>query len=437
MRVAVFGVGHVGAVTAACLARDGHEVLAVDPDEARLSALAAGRAPVVEPHLDDLVAELVAAGRLRPEPDPAVAVAASEIALLCVGTAGGGGGRLDLADIETAAAGIGRALRGRSQALTVAVRSTVPPGTTERVILPLLEAASDLRLGDGLEVAALPEFAREGNAIHDNDDPPYLLIGALAPGAVAPLQALFRRPGVPCAVTDAATAEMVKLASNAWHALKVAFANEIGAACTALDIDGQAVMEMLCDDTKLNLSPAYLQPGFAFGGPCLGKDVRALAREASAGGVELPLLSAVLPANEAHIARALAAILALGRRRIGLLGLSFKPRVADLRDSPLVALAERLLAAGCELSIYDADLPACNPELAGVDGAVPPMLAPHLAGSLTQVMKGSDVVVVGKPDRRYAGALAALRPGQGLLDLADPRAAVREPPAARLREAGG
>jgi GDP-mannose 6-dehydrogenase len=352
-RVAVIGLGYVGCVTAACLGRDGHRVIGVDIDSDKVAAVNSGRSPVTEPGLEELLAAQVSQGRLSATTEVSEAVSTTEIGLVAVGTPSAPDGGIDLSAIEAVGGQIGRCLREITQAYTVVVRSTLLPGLLEERFQPDLEAAMGEPVGGRVRLCNNPEFLREATAIRDYDRPPFVLVGAADPDWAGDVLDLYETIKASRIVTDTRTAAMVKYASNAYHALKVAFANEIGALAKSFGADGQEVMRIACRDTQLNISTAYLRPGFAFGGSCLPKDVRALTRFAEDESVRADVLAAVLASNQAHIERACRAIAAAGVRRIGLVGLSFKAGTDDLRESPQVVLAEALLAAGMELRIYD------------------------------------------------------------------------------------
>lgn len=352
--VAVFGVGYVGSVTAACLARDGHRVIGVDVDAEKVADLNAGRAPVAEPGLDELIRDQVRAGRLRATGDVAEAIRGSEVALVAVGTPSTDDGAINTRAVEAVIEEIGTALRESAKPYQVVLRSTLLPGILEEWLTPILRRSSGRELGSDLHLANNPEFLREGSALLDYAEPPFVLVGAANEAAAQAVLELYRGVVGRRIVTDTRTAALVKYASNAWHAVKVAFANEVGTLARSWGIDGLAAMDIVCADQKLNISPAYLRPGFAFGGSCLPKDLRALLEYSARHGIDLDLLAAALDSNDVHIGRALRLVRETGLRRVGLVGLSFKPGTDDLRESPLVALARMLLQDGFDLRIYDA-----------------------------------------------------------------------------------
>ena len=419
MKVSVFGLGYVGTVSAASLAADGHTVIGVDVNPDKVAAVNAGRSPIVEPGLDELLASGVASGHLRATTDSAEAVQATEASLLCVGTPSRRNGSLDLTYLERVAEEIGRTLRHVSHYHVIVVRSTVLPGTTHQVVIPALERASGKQYGDGFGVSVNPEFLREGTAIRDFRKPPLTLVGHNHAADASGTIALYQAIDAPLVSTSVRVAEMMKYASNAWHALKVCFANEIGNLCKRLNVDSHEVMEIFCRDEKLNLSPYYLKPGFAFGGSCLPKDVRALQYRAKELDVELPVIQSILPSNRMQIERAIDEVLETGRKRVGLLGFSFKAGTDDLRESPLVILAEALLGKGVQLRIYDRSVSLAR--LVGANKEYIETQIPHLSSLLCdtveEVIDASDVIVVGNQAPEFAKAIAACRADQVIVDL--------------------
>jgi GDP-mannose 6-dehydrogenase len=419
MNVAVFGLGYVGCVSAASFAADTHNVIGVDVNRIKVDAVNAGRSPVVEPGLEELLKQSVDAGRLRATSDTAEAVAASDVSLLCVGTPSRKNGSLDLTYLVRAAEEIGAALRNHDDYHVVVVRSTVLPGTTHDAIIPALERTSGKAYGTGFGVSVNPEFLREGTALKDFRTPPLTLVGhnhaADARGAIG----LYHAVDAPLISTSIRVAEMMKYASNSWHALKVCFANEIGNVCKRAGVDSHEVMNIFCRDDKLNLSSYYLKPGFAFGGSCLPKDVRALQYRAKELDVETPVLSAILPSNRQQVQRAIDEVLDTGRKRIGLLGFSFKAGTDDLRESPLVVLAEALLGKGLSLQIYDKNVSLAR--LVGANKEYIDTQIPHLSSLLCQtideVVDGAEVIIVGNPSPDFVAAMARTRPDQIVIDL--------------------
>ncbi len=379
-RVAVFGIGYVGAVTAACLGQDGHVVVGVDIDPAKVAELNAGASPVSEPGLDDLLKAQVAAGRLRATTNAGEAVAASDIALIAVGTPSADDGSVSADGVEAVVRAIGAAVKAAGKPYHVVVRSTVLPGILEDRLRPALEAAAGRTTGPGLVLCNNPEFLRESSAVRDYYQPPYVLVGADSTADAAPVLSLYHAVAAEKLVTGTRTASLVKYACNAFHAVKVAFANEVGSLAKAFGADGHGVMDLVCRDTKLNVSSAYLRPGFAFGGSCLPKDLRALTRFAEQQALRVNLLAAVLPSNESHLKRAMKLVRETGARRIGLVGLSFKAGTDDLRESPMVDVVEALLGWGCDVKIYDPNVMLGR--LRGRNLAYIDRHLPHLAGLL-------------------------------------------------------
>lgn len=419
-RISIFGLGYVGAVSAACLARDGHTVIGVDPNPGKVESINEGRSPIVEAGLEELMAAAVRARRLRALPDAAAAVAETELSFICVGTPSAANGSLDLRYVEAVCREIGAALRDKAEPHTVVVRSTILPGTMEGLVLPALREASGREPGRDYAVLNNPEFLREGTAIHDYDHPPKTVIGAPSPEAAAPLAAVYADLPGPKIVTSLQTAELVKYVDNVWHALKVGFANEIGSLCKQLGIDSHPLMDIFCQDRKLNISPTYLKPGFAFGGSCLPKDVRALNYRSRQLDLDLPIIGSILPSNERHLQRAMDLVTRDGRRPLGVLGLSFKQGTDDLRESPMVELVERLIGKGYDLRIYDR-----NVNLARLTGANRDFIfrhIPHIAGllseSLEEVTEHAEVLLVGHDAPEFRKIIAARRPGQRIIDFA-------------------
>jgi GDP-mannose 6-dehydrogenase len=419
MKVAVFGLGYVGTVSAANFAADGHEVVGVDVNADKVAAVSAGRSPIVEPGLDELLARATAEGRLRATTDTADAVRSTEVSLLCVGTPSRRNGSLDLTYLERVSEDVGRALAATDRYHVVIVRSTVLPGTTHETVIPALERASGKRYGDGFGVSVNPEFLREGTAIKDFRKPPLTLVGHNHAADASGTIALYQAIDAPLVSTSIRVAEMIKYTSNTWHALKVCFANEIGNLCKRLGVDSHDVMDIFCRDEKLNISPYYLKPGFAFGGSCLPKDVRALQYRAKELDVELPVISQILPSNRAQIERAIDQVLETGKKKIGILGFSFKAGTDDLRESPIVILAEALLGKGLSLAIYDRNVSLAR--LVGANKAYIETQIPHLSSllcdTIDEVIDRSEVVVVGNPAPEFKDAVTRCRADQIVLDL--------------------
>ena len=419
MRVSVFGLGYVGSVSAACFAEDGHEVVGVDVAPAKVQSLNEGRSPIVEKGLDELIRDNTANGRLRATTSTTEAVHATELSLICVGTPSRKNGSLDLTYLERVAEQIGEALKDKADYHVVVVRSTVLPGTTHDVVIPALERTSGKQYGTGFGVTVNPEFLREGTAIHDFRHPPLTLVGHNFTSDAEPTKALYAKVEAPMETTTIRTAEMMKYASNTWHALKVTFANEIGNVCKRVGIDSHEVMNIFCKDTKLNLSSYYMKPGFAFGGSCLPKDVRALQYRAKEVDLDMPVIQAILGSNQMQIQHAIDEIVDTGKKRVGLLGFSFKAGTDDLRESPIVILAEALLGKGFQLCIYDKNVSLAR--LVGANKDYINQQIPHLSSllrdSIDEVLEKSDVIVVGNGAPEFGDALTRTRDDQVILDL--------------------
>jgi GDP-mannose 6-dehydrogenase len=419
MKVSVFGLGYVGSVSAASFAADGHQVIGVDVNSDKVAAINAGRSPIVEPGLEDLLARTVAGGRLRATTDTAEAIGDSEVSLLCVGTPSRRNGSLDLTYLERVSEQIGASLRDKSSYHVVVVRSTVLPGTTHDVVIPALERESGKTYGEAFGVSVNPEFLREGTALKDFRKPPLTLVGHNHAADASGTIALYQSIDAPLVSTSIRVAEMMKYTSNAWHALKVCFANEIGNLCKRVGVDSHDVMDIFCRDEKLNLSSYYLKPGFAFGGSCLPKDVRALQYRAKELDVELPVISQILPSNRLQIQHAFDQIMETGKKKIGLLGFSFKAGTDDLRESPIVILAEQLLGKGLSLCIYDKNVSLAK--LVGANKEYIEKQIPHLSSLLCntvdEVIEKSEVVVVGNQSPEFCDALTKCRPAQIVIDL--------------------
>lgn len=419
MRLCVVGVGYVGLVSAACLAADGHAVVGVDANRDKVDMINRGLSPIVEAETSELIHEAVTRGTLRATMDVEEGVAASEATLICVGTPGQANGSPDLRYVRKVCAEIGDALRRCEGFHVVVCRSTVLPGTIRGVVIPLLEERSGKKAGRDFGVCHNPEFLREGTAVHDFRHPPKTVIGQTDPAGGDRVASLYATVDAPLFRTSIEVAEMVKYVDNAWHALKIGFANEIGDLCRALKIDSHAVMDIFCRDTKLNLSSSYLKPGFAFGGSCLPKDVRALTHKARMMDLDLPILNAVLPSNQMQIETALRMVAGQGKKKIGILGFSFKAGTDDLRESPMVEVIERLLGKGYDLRVYDR-----NVNMARLIGANRDYLLNHIphisnlmADSLDEVLGHAEVIVVGNKASEWDGLVERLRDDQVVVDL--------------------
>jgi GDP-mannose 6-dehydrogenase len=419
MKISVFGLGYVGSISAACLARAGHDVWGVDINAEKVAMLNAGASPVLEPGLASLIAEMRAAGRIRGTCSSSDAVAATELALVCVGTPGQHNGFPAFDGLERVAEDIGRAIGHRDQPYTVVIRSTVLPGTTERLVGTALAKTAQTNGGRPTGLAVSPEFLREGTALEDFTHPPLTLIGCDDSVTVDRVRSLFDGVDAPVVQTSLRVAEMVKYSCNAFHALKICFANEIAEVCAAFGADGLEVMRIFRMDQKLNISGTYLRPGFAFGGSCLPKDVRALVKAAHSVDVEVPMLSALMPSNTAQVQRGVDEVLATGYRRIGVVGLAFKPGTDDLRESPSVQLVKWLIAEGRGVRIFDALV--SQGRLMGANRRYIETELPHfealLCNTLADLVDYAQVLVVLHDDAFGAAALAAAKPDQVVIDL--------------------
>ena len=415
MRVNILGLGYVGCVSAACLARSGHHVIGVDVDSLKLDLIERGRSPIVEPGLNGAIKDVRSSGLLSVSRD----LVPADVSMICVGTPSNDNGSLGLHFIDRASRQLGELLKRSDSFHVVCVRSTVTPGTVEGRILPLLERMSGKRAGRDFGVCMNPEFMREGTSLQDYYDPPLTIIGQGDERSGEAVACLYRGIEAPLVKTSIKAAEMVKYVSNAFHALKVSFANEVGNLSKQMGIDSHEVMDIVCRDTKLNLSPYYLKPGFAFGGSCLPKDLRALLYEVKKNDLTSPVLSSILPSNQNQIDVAFQRIHRLGRKRVGLLGLSFKPGSDDLRESPMVELAERLIGKGYQVLIYDREVATAR--LFGSNKRYIENAIPHVSclmrPSLAEVIDSSEVIVVAKKEEEFAKALEQQGGSAVLLDL--------------------
>ncbi len=418
MNISIFGLGYVGAVCAGCLSARGHQVLGVDVAQAKIDMINQGRSPIVEPGLEQLLLDGVRQGRLRGTTDVQAAILATELSLLCVGTPSKANGDLDLVYMEAVCREIGAALRDKASRHTVVVRSTVLPGTVKNVVIPLLEQASGKQAGRDFGMAVNPEFLRESTAIQDYDFPAMTVIGELDSRSGDLLAALYEGLDAPVIRKSIEVAELIKYTCNVWHATKVSFANEIGNIAKASGVDGREVMDVVCQDYKLNLSRYYLRPGFAFGGSCLPKDVRALTYRASQLDVAHPLLASIMDSNRNQVENAFDLVTRAGKRRIALLGLAFKANSDDLRESPLVTLAEQLIGKGYDLRIFDANVD--HARQFGANRQYIEQQIPHvsalLRSDLQQVIDEAEVIVLGNNDERFVQALDVGN-GKQVIDL--------------------
>jgi GDP-mannose 6-dehydrogenase len=419
LKISIFGLGYVGTVSAGCLASEGHEVIGVDPVQTKVDLISSGRSPIIEAEINELITACVQQGRLRATTDHMEAVRNSELSFVCVGTPSQSNGNLDLKYIRRICEQIGHALKETTARHTVVIRSTILPGTMHKIVIPTLEETSGKKAGIDFGVCHNPEFLREGSAVKDFHAPPKTVIGELDEASGSQLAALYGRLNAPLIRTDLETAEMVKYVDNSWHALKIGFANEIGNLCKAFSIDAHRVMNIFCQDKKLNISPAYLLPGFAFGGSCLPKDLRALAYQAKLHDLELPILSSILPSNELQVARGLQLIMDKGHKRVGVLGFSFKAGTDDLRESPIIEVIERLLGKGYDLRIYDK-----NVNIASLVGANRDFILnriPHISklmvSGIDAVLDHAQTIVIGNKDPEFQTVPERLGAEQLLVDF--------------------
>jgi GDP-mannose 6-dehydrogenase len=420
MKISVLGLGYVGVVSAACLAKAGHDVIGIDPEAVKVDLINSRHSPIVEKDVGGIIQEQVACGRLRATTDMTdTAVGVCDLYFVCVGTPSRPNGSIDLTYVQRVCEQIGVVLRNHPGAPVVVVRSTMLPGTTREVVIPALEAHSGKRAGADFGVCVNPEFLREGSAVGDYNQPPKTVIGELGQPSGDVLANLYAATPGPLIRTDIETAEMVKYVDNSWHALKVGFANEIGNFCKGLGVDGHNVMDIFCQDTKLNISPNYLKPGFAFGGSCLPKDLRAMLHKTRTLDLSLPILGAILPSNQLQIERGLQAVIERGQKRVGILGLSFKAGTDDLRESPVVELAERLVGKGYDLRIYDRSV-----SIASIRGANRDYILNHIphisrlmVSSIDDVINHARVIVIGNAAPEFRDVPKRLEFGQTIVDF--------------------
>ena len=403
MKATIFGMGYVGSVTAACLAKQGHDVTGIDLDAEKVALMNSSQSPIMEPGLDEILRDTVAEGRLRAETR---CLTLGDISLVCVGTPSNDNGSLDLRQVLRVCEDIGCLLKNTASYHVVNVRSTVIPGTVESQIIPLLEDTSGKKAGKDFGICMNPEFLRESTAVNDFYHPPFTVIGASDERSAKVVSMLYERIETPLEIVPIRVAETIKYACNAFHALKVTFANEIGNLCKALGVDSWQVMEIFCKDNKLNLSPYYLKPGFAFGGSCLPKDLRAINHLAKQLDLELPVLGSVLVSNQIQIERAYHMVRRIGKNRIGVLGLSFKTDSDDLRESPTVAFVERLIGKGYQLAIYDNDVTLSA--IRGKNKQFIERTLPHISTlmkpSLEEVTNHAEVLVICKKQKEFDAA---------------------------------
>jgi GDP-mannose 6-dehydrogenase len=419
LKVSVFGLGYVGTVSAGCLANDGHQVIGVDPVATKVDLINRGQSPIIEVDIGEIISSNAESGRLRATDDTILAIRETELSFVCVGTPSQTNGNLDLKYIARVCEQIGQALKDKVTRHTVVIRSTILPGTMHKIVIPALEKFSGKKAGADFGVCHNPEFLREGSAVKDFNAPPKTVIGELDSASGDILAELYEKLDAPLIRTDLETAEMVKYVDNSWHALKIGFANEIGNLCKAFSIDAHAVMKIFCEDKKLNISPAYLLPGFAFGGSCLPKDLRALSYQAKMHDLELPIVTSILPSNQMQVDRGLQLIMEKGHKKVGVLGFSFKAGTDDLRESPVIEVIERLLGKGYDLRIYDK-----NVNIASLVGANRDFILnriPHISklmvNDIDAVLAHAQTIVIGNNDPDFKSVPDRLRDGQLLVDF--------------------
>lgn len=419
MKISIFGLGYVGAVSAGCLAKEGHEIVGVDPNQTKVDLINKGNTPVIEKDIGEIIEKAVADGALRATTDVDEAIENTEMSLICVGTPSQANGNLDLKYVEAVCKEIGESLRDKSQFHVVVTRSTMLPGSMNNTVIPTLEKYSGKKAGQGFGVCNNPEFLREGTAVYDFYNPPKTVIGETDEKSGDALASIYKDMDAPMLRTDVKTAEMVKYVDNVWHALKVGFANEVGNICKQLQLDGHKVMDIFCKDTKLNLSPYYMKPGFAFGGSCLPKDVRALTYKGQSLDLNLPILNSILPSNQLQVEAGINMVMQAGHKNIGILGMSFKAGTDDLRESPIVELIERLLGKGYEIRIYDR-----NVNIAALVGANKDYILNHiphisnlLCDSMDEVVNHASTVVIGNGDNEFSTLIDKLNSNQTIIDL--------------------
>lgn len=419
MKVSIFGLGYVGTVSAGCLAKEGHQVIGVDPVGTKVDLINTGKSPIIEKDIDEIIAEAVRKGRLRATEDSVQAIRDTELSFVCVGTPSQINGNLDLTHVRHVCEQIGQALKCKLARHTVVIRSTILPGTMRRVVIPVLEETSGKKAGIDFGICNNPEFLREGTAVMDFDSPCKTVIGELDRASGDMLAALYTKLDAPLVRTEIETAEMIKYIDNSWHALKIGFANEIGNLCRSFSVDAHRAMEIFCLDRKLNISSAYLKPGFAFGGSCLPKDLRALAYSAKRHDLDLPILNSILPSNELQVARGLKLIMEKGHKRIGILGFSFKEGTDDLRESPMIEIIERLTGKGYDVRIYDKNVQVAR--LVGANRDFILNRIPHISrlmvDNIDAVLQHAETIVIGNKSTEFESVPQRLHAAQNLVDF--------------------
>jgi len=419
VKISIFGLGYVGTVSAGCFAHDGHEVVGVDPVQTKVDLINNGQSPIIEEEIGEIIASAVTLGHLRATGDPVHAIRETELSFVCVGTPSQANGNLDLRYIRRICEQIGEALKTKAERHTVVIRSTIVPGTMQNIVLPVLEERSGKKAGVDFGVCHNPEFLREGSAVKDFNAPPKTVIGELDPHSGELLASLYAKLEAPLIRTTLETAEMVKYVDNSWHALKIGFANEVGNLCKSFAVDSHEVMKIFCQDRKLNISPAYLLPGFAFGGSCLPKDLRAISYQARMHDLELPILASILTSNEMQVSRGLQLIMEKGHKRVGILGFSFKAGTDDLRESPVIEIIERLLGKGYDLQIYDKNVNVAS--LVGANRDFILNRIPHISRLMVKdvqtVLNHAQTIVIGNKDPDFKDVFKRLSDGQRMVDL--------------------
>ena len=428
MKISIFGLGYVGAVSAGCLAKEGHHIIGVDPVQTKVSMINNGQTPIIEKDIGDIIKHAVNSGKLTATMDPVAAVMESEISLICVGTPSQFNGSLDLKYVRRVCEQIGYTLKEKDEFHVVVIRSTLLPGSMRSVVIPTIEEFSGKRAGEDFGVCNNPEFLREGSAVYDFYNPPKTVIGETDERSGDLLSQLYSSMDVPLIRTELEVAEMVKYTDNNWHAVKVSFANEIGSICKALCIDSHKVMDIFCQDEKLNISPYYMKPGFAFGGSCLPKDVRALTYKARSLDLELPVLDNIMRSNRKHIERGIQRIIDKGNKKIGVLGFSFKAGTDDLRESPIIEVIERLLGKGYDIKLYDKNVNIAS--LVGANRDYIMNRIPHISKLMMTTMEGAlnhgHTIIIGNNSPEFRDIQDKIRPDQVVVDFVRVTAAESE-----------
>lgn len=419
MEISIFGLGYVGVVSASCLAKEGHNVIGVDPVEAKVNLINAGKTPIIEKDIGSIIKTAVGQNRLTATKDAIKTVLKTDLSLVCVGTPNQLNGNLDTSYVRRVCENIGIGLKQKKAWHVVVIRSTILPGTIKNIVIPTLEEYSGKRVGKDFGVCNNPEFLREGTAVYDFFNPPKIVIGETDQESGDLLASLYENLDAPLLRTKIEVAEMVKYVDNVWHALKVGFGNEVGNICKSINVDSHEVMDIFCRDTKLNISPYYLKPGFAFGGSCLPKDVRALTYKGKSLDLDLPILNAILPSNTYHIEKAIRMVMEIGNRKIGFLGFSFKAGTDDLRESPVVEMIERLQGKGYNIKLYDK-----NVNLASLFGANKDFIlnkithiSKLMVANIDEVLNHAQTIIIGNNSNEFKDIHKKLQSGKKIIDL--------------------